>query len=164
MPRQSQMPDAVARPARSLDGACGAKGNRLGPLALAALLVLPGCSWIGLPSPAMPGSGNKGMEDLLRDRVWIDQSPAVAPGTLRAFLSDGTLLMTSCVETYRLAPWRWVSGARIVWEEDGQNINAEVVVVSEDTLGLAIELVDGTTETHTFKAARSPVVCPDMPR
>lgn len=137
---------------------------RFGRFALLALLLPAGCSWVGLPSPTMPGSGNKGMEEMLRDRVWIDQSPGAAPGTLRAFLSDGTLLMTSCVETYRLAPWRWVSGARLVWEEDGINVGAEVVVVSKDTLGLAIDLADGTTETHTFKAAQSPVVCPDLPR
>jgi hypothetical protein len=134
-------------------------------LALAALLFLPaGCAWVGLPDAAMPGSGNEGMEALLRDRVWIDQSPEAAPGTLRAFLSDGTLVMTSCVETYRLAPWRWVSGARMVWEEDGQNIDAEVVVVSKESLGLTIALPDGTTETHGYKAAQSPVVCPDLPR
>lgn len=131
---------------------------------LAALLAPAGCSWVGLPSPAMPGSGNKGMEALLRDRVWIDQSAQAPQGTLRAFLSDGTLVMTSCVETYRLAPWRWVSGARIVWDEDGQTVNAEIVVVSDDTLVLAVDLADGTTDTHTFKAAQSPVVCPDLPR
>lgn len=131
---------------------------------LAALLASAGCSWVGLPSPAMPGSGNKGMETLLRDRVWIDQSAQAPQGTLRAFLSDGTLVMTSCVETYRLAPWRWVSGARIVWDEDGQTVNAEIVVVSDDTLVLAVDLADGTTDTHTFKAAQSPVVCPDLPR
>lgn len=133
--------------------------------ALVLALTLPAaCSWVGLPSPAMPGSGNKGMEELLRNRVWIDQSAQAPQGTLRAFLSDGTLVMTSCVETYRLAPWRWVSNARIVWEEDGTNVNAEIVVVSDDTLILAVELADGSSETHTFKAAQSPVVCPDLPR
>lgn len=133
-------------------------------LALAAALGLPaGCAWVGLPPPAMPGSGNEGMERLLRDRVWLDQSTGAAPGSLRAFLSDGTLVMTSCVETYRLAPWRWVSDARIVWEEDGQNVNAEVALVSDDTLALAVEIADGVTQTRTFKAAASPVVCPDLP-
>jgi len=134
-------------------------------LALVGLLLLPaGCAWVGLPAPAMPGSGNQGMEELLRDRVWLDQSPRAAPGTLRAFLSDGTLVMASCGEPYRLAPWRWVSGARIVWEEDGRNVDAEVVVVSKDTLGLVITLADGSTETRNYKAAQSPVVCPDLPR
>lgn len=163
MPRQTEIPAAEIRRVRRAPWREGERCRRL--VLIALLLGLPaGCSWVGLPSPAMPGSGNKGMEELLRDRVWLDQSPGAAPGTLRAFLSDGTLVMTSCVETYRLAPWRWVSGARLVWEEDGTNVDAEVIVVSEDTLGLAIRLVDGTSETHTFKAAQSPVVCPDLPR
>lgn len=129
---------------------------------LMAVLASAGCSWVGLPSPAMPGSGNKGMEDLLRDRVWLDRTPNAPPGSLRAFLSDGTLIMTSCVETYRLAPWRWVSGARLVWDEDGQPVSAEVMVVSKESLGLAIDLADGTTDSRTFEAAQSPVVCPDL--
>lgn len=163
MPRNTPMPVSAVGP-RADRPRRPVAARWLRRLALCALLALPaGCSWIGLPSPAMPGSGNEGMEELLRDRVWLDESPGVAPGTLRAFLSDGTLLMTSCVETYRLAPWRWVSDARIVWEEDGVNINAEVVVVSDESLGLAIDLADGTTQTHTFKAARSPVVCADLP-
>lgn len=136
----------------------------LSRFALAAALSMPaGCAWVGVPAPAMPGSGDDGMEQLLRDRVWIEQSAGAAPGSFRAFLSDGTLVMTSCVETYRLAPWRWVSDGRIVWEEDGRNINAEVAVVSDDTLALAIEIADGIIQTRTFKAAESPIVCPDLP-
>ena len=63
-------------------------------------------------------------------------------GTLRAFLSDGTLVMTSCVETYRLAPWRWVEGAQLVWEEDGRSIRAEVVLAERTTMVLVVDLGD----------------------
>lgn len=156
MPQISRPFPAATAPARS-------RPAGLRQLALLVALLGPaGCSWVGLPSPAMPGSGNKGMEELLRDRVWLDRTPNAPPGSLRAFLSDGTLIMTSCVETYRLAPWRWVSGARLVWDEDGQAVNAEVLVVSKESLGLAIELADGTTDSRTFEAAQSPVVCPDL--
>lgn len=156
MPQISRPFPAANAPARS-------RPAGLRQLALLVALLAPaGCSWVGLPSPAMPGSGNKGMEELLRDRVWLDRTPNAPPGSLRAFLSDGTLIMTSCVETYRLAPWRWVSGARLVWEEDGRAVNAEVLVVSKESLGLAIELADGTTDSRTFEAAQSPVVCPDL--
>jgi hypothetical protein len=116
-----------------------------------------------LPEVAVPGSGNRGTAELVEDRVWIDQGADAAPGSLRAFLSDGTLVMTSCVETYRLAPWRWVEGATLVWEEDGRVLRAEVVLVGRDELALAIELGDEPV-TRTFRAARSPVVCPDLPR
>ena len=40
--------------------------------------------------------------------------------------------MTSCTETYRLAPWRWVEGATLVWEEDGRVLRAEVAMVERD--------------------------------
>ncbi len=112
----------------------------------------------------MPGSGNQGMADLLRDRVWIDEGADAPEGTLRAFLSDGSLVMTSCVETYRLAPWRWVSDGKVVWEEDGANVRAEVVMIEKDTLVLAIDAGGGAVDTRTYRAAKSPVVCPDLPR
>ncbi len=118
---------------------------------------------MGLPKVAMPGSGNKGTAALLENRVWIDQDPEAAKGTLRAFLTDGTLVMTSCVETYRLAPWRWVDGATLVWEEDGRNLRAEVALVEKESLALVIDVGDETI-TRRYKAARSPVVCPDLPK
>ena len=100
-------------------------------LRAAALLMLglavAGCSRLGVPSVAMPGSGSKNSRATVVDRVWIDTDPKAAKGTLRAFLSDGTLVMTSCTETYRLAPWRWVDGSTLVWEEDGRSIRGEVV-------------------------------------
>ena len=71
--------------------------------------------------------------------------------------------MTSCVETYRLAPWRWIEGATLVWEEDGRVLRAEVAFVGRDELALAIDL-GGETVTREYRAAKSPVVCPDLPR
>ena len=135
--------------------------------ALLLLLVLPllaACARPGVPSPALPGSGSKGMRELVENRVWIDESPQAAAGTLRAFLSDGTLVMTSCTETYRLAPWRWVEGGTLVWEEDGRVLRAEVAVVERDTLGLVVDLGGGEQIEQRFRAAKAPVVCPDLPR
>ena len=130
-------------------------------LALMLAAAVAGCG--RLPAVAVPGSGNRGTAELVEDRVWIDQGADAAPGSLRAFLSDGTLVMTSCVETYRLAPWRWVEGATLAWEEDGRVLRAEVVLVGRDELVLAIDL-GGEPVTRSFHAARSPVVCPDLPR
>ena len=45
-----------------------------------------GCARLGVPTPAFPGSGNKGMAELVEDRVWIDAGFRRAPGSLRAFL------------------------------------------------------------------------------
>lgn len=40
--------------------------------------------------------------DPLTDRIWL-QAEANRPGVIRAFLSNGTLLMDSCWETFRVA-------------------------------------------------------------
>lgn len=130
----------------------------LKPAAL-ALLALAGCGYV--PEVAMPGSGSDSIRAMVEDRVWLDAGDDAAPGALRAFLSDGTLVMTSCVEVYRLAPWRWIEDSRLVWEEDGRSIQAEVVLAGRDEMVLAIALGDAT-DTRRFTAARAPVVCPDL--
>lgn len=127
--------------------------------ALLALLALGACGYV--PKVAMPGSGSDMTRELVENRVWLDTGADVAPGSLRAFLSDGTLVMTSCVEVYRLAPWRWIDGSRLAWEEDGRSIHGEVVLVGRDEMVLAIEL-GGETVTRRFSAAQAPVVCPGL--
>jgi hypothetical protein len=39
-------------------------------------------------------------------KTWMSSDSSAAPGTIRIFLPDGTLVMDSCGETYRLARWR----------------------------------------------------------
>jgi hypothetical protein len=132
-----------------------------GLVALMLGLALAGCSRLGVPPVAMPGSGAKNGRAVVVDRVWIDTDPAAAKGTLRAFLSDGTLIMTSCTETYRLAPWRWVDGMTLVWEEDGRNIRGEVVVAERREMVMVID-PEGMNQSHHYEVAKSPVVCPDL--
>jgi hypothetical protein len=131
----------------------------LKPAAALALLALGACGYV--PEVAMPGSGSDMAREMVEDRVWLDTGDDVPAGSLRAFLTDGTLVMTSCVEVYRLAPWRWVEDSRLVWEEDGRSMHAEVVLAGRDEMVLAIELADGTV-TRRFSAAQAPVVCPDL--
>lgn len=128
-------------------------------LTLAALLALGACSHV--PRVAVPGSGSDMTRELVENRVWLDTGADAAPGTLRAFLTDGTLVMTSCVEVYRLAPWRWIGGSRLAWEEDGRSIHGEVVLAGRDEMVLAIELGPETV-TRRFSAASAPVVCPSL--
>lgn len=129
-------------------------------LGLAVAAVLGGCHRVGLPDVTIPGSGSTDMRRLVENRAWIDTDPAAPKGTLRSFMTDGTLVMTSCGETYRLAAWRWVDGVRMAWDEDGAILKAEVVVAERDTLVLAIEVGSGT-ETHKYRHATPPEVCPD---
>ena len=126
-------------------------------------LLAAGCGRVDMPSVAIPGSGSNDMRRLVEDRVWVSTDEAAAPGTLRAFLSDGTLVMTSCGEPYRLAPWRWVEDARLVWEEDGAVLRGEVVLAERRTMVLAVQ-AGGETLTQSYRVAVPPEVCPDLPR
>ena len=134
-----------------------------GAAGLTLLLLASGCERVDLPSVAIPGSGSNDMRRLVEDRVWVSTDEAAAPGTLRAFLSDGTLVMTSCGEPYRLAPWSWVEDARLVWEEDGAVLRGEVVLAERRTMALAVD-VGGETISQSYRVAVPPEVCPDLPR
>lgn len=104
-------------------------------------------------SPALP----------FTDKVWVRSDSTELPGVMRVFLSDGTLVMDSCWETYRLARWRALPDGDVAWEEDRAEIQAHVVEVSETVLVLRLALVGGATEER-YRKAEVPYVCPDMPR
>ncbi|WP_299134714.1 hypothetical protein [uncultured Amaricoccus sp.] len=124
-------------------------------------LVLAGCG-VKVPSVDLPGAGwgNEGREALFENRVWLDQGADAPAGDLRIFLSDGTLVMTSCGEVYRLAPWRWIDEGTLVWEEDGKSIRADVAVIERREMALVID-PDGLNAGREYRAAEAPVVCPD---
>jgi hypothetical protein len=95
--------------------------------------------------------------------VWI-QTGSDLPGVMRIFLADGTLVMGSCWETYRLAQWRQVSEGALVIVEDGQEIPAEVLDAPANELRLRLTLVGGEKKDEAYRTAPVPYVCPDMPR
>jgi hypothetical protein len=97
------------------------------------------------------------------NKVWVRSDSADLPGVMRAFLSDGTLVMDSCWETYRLAKWHALPDGSVAWEEDGAEIQAHVVEASETALVLRLALKGGETEER-YRPAEVPYVCPDMPR
>ncbi len=82
---------------------------------------------------------------------------------MRIFLADGTLVMDSCWETYRLATWRWESDRVLVWQEDAMEVRAEVVQVGPEDLVLRLALAGGSQDEH-YRAAAVPYLCPDMKR
>ncbi len=104
-----------------------------------------------------PTSGNP-----LLNRVWV-RADADLPGVMRIFLADGTLVMDSCWETYRLSQWQSISPTEISWSEDTAGITAEIVNVTDQMLVLKLNLVSGIQEEH-YLAGSVPYVCPDMPR
>jgi hypothetical protein len=82
---------------------------------------------------------------------------------MRIFLSDGTLLIDSCWETYRLEKWRWESDSTIVWREDTAEIVASVVELGPSDLVLRLKLTGGNQVQH-FQIASVPYLCQDMKR
>ncbi len=99
--------------------------------------------------------------DPLVGQIWTATYSSAAPGSLRIFLADGTLVMTSCVETYRLARWSRISPQRIAWEEDGARIDAEVATSGPDRLELKL-LLRGGVRTETYTSASVPFTCPSI--
>lgn len=93
-------------------------------------------------------------------KVWLSVAPAAAPNTIRIFLANGTLVMDSCGETYRLARWRSSGDGRIEWQEDGARIEAEVAQSNPEQLELRLRLTS-EIKTETYRAAPIPFVCPD---
>jgi hypothetical protein len=97
------------------------------------------------------------------NRVWTKEETAELPGVMRIFLSDGTLVSDSCWETHRLSDWKQVSDTKISWNEDGMDINADIVKLSPGELVLKLNLVGGAVEER-YVAATVPYLCPDMPK
>lgn len=108
------------------------------------------------PSPSPEASPE------LTGRMWVRTDPSAPLGEMRAFLPDGTLLMDSCWEAYRLVHWRQ-SGQTLTWDEDGMEIRAEIVSLTAEELHLRLNLVDGPQDQR-YQPATVPFTCPDMPR
>jgi uncharacterized lipoprotein YbaY len=109
------------------------------------------------PAPARP---EQPAQPSFVSKVWISTDAAAAAGTMRIFLPDGTLVMDSCVETYRLAQWTSIDAGRVVWTEDAARIEAEIVRAAPEELQLRLRLVDGSKEEN-YRLAKVPYVCPD---
>lgn len=136
---------------------------------LLLLLTLPACrpaeeensSPERTPTAEAPSPSPEASRELT-GRMWVRTDPAAPVGDMRAFLSDGTLLMDSCWETYRLVHWRQ-SGQTLTWDEDGMEIQAEIVSLTEQELHLRLNLVDGPKDQR-YQPATVPFTCPDMQR
>jgi hypothetical protein len=115
-------------------------------------LIVAGWLIIGMPSMA-------DAQEFV-GRTWLSTDPSAPPGTLRIFLADGTLLMDSCGETYRLAKWRTLRPRRIAWIEDGARIEAEVSQPRAGELRLRLHL-RSEIKDERYRLAKVPFVCPD---
>ncbi len=109
------------------------------------------------------GSEASLFEQSLSNRVWVKTDAGDLPSVIRIFLSDGTMVSDSCWETHRLSAWHMTSDTGLTWNEDGIDINAEVVKVSAAELVLRLALLGGDVIEEAYHAADVPYVCPDIP-
>jgi hypothetical protein len=98
----------------------------------------------------------------LVDRVWTKVDGDL-PGVMKIFLSDGTLVQDSCWETHRLSPWELTSDTALKWNEDGMDIAADIVSLTDAELVLSLKLGNDAVE-EKYVAATVPYLCPDMPK
>jgi hypothetical protein len=114
--------------------------------------------------------GDAGLGRLFR-RVWRISKASVAPpsGSIYVFLPNGTLLETSCVETYRIATWAAdpkEPGVLRVVEDGRPAFSAKVGETTGKTLRLQQTMLLGNNETRelTLTAVDQEFVCPDLPK
>jgi hypothetical protein len=129
-------------------------------LATVCAVLVCGCS--AQPSGTSPPTEAQRPLEIV-GKAWLSTDPSAAPGTIRIFLADGTLVMDSCFETYRLARWKAIDDRRIAWTEDSASIEAQVSRVTGEQLQLRVQLA-GEVKEETYRLAPVPTVCPDMPR
>ena len=82
------------------------------------------------------------------------ESQQVAPGELRVFLSEGTLVMASPHSTPSLGSWRYRDGHLTITEE-GLEYDVEILELSEDAFRIRIHS-PGEPVDIRFKPAGHP--------
>src|SRR6188508_1465492 len=110
-------------------------------LLLVSLLALAACERSGpakvpataAESPASPEEhASAEASAAFVNRVWaVSESKQVAPGDLRVFLSDGTLVMASPHAKPAFGRWRYGNG-RLTITEEGQDYPVDILSLSEN--------------------------------
>ena len=80
------------------------------------------------------------------NKVWaVTESPSVAPGSLRVFLSDGTLVMTSVREKPALGAWRYEDG-RLTVTEEGRDYPTDILELTDKAFRIRMRGPGGPVE------------------
>lgn len=105
----------------------------------------------------------------LLNHIWriSDSSNTRAPGSIYIFLRNGTLLETSCVETYRVALWSFDKDhpdTLRITEDQRPAFTATIDEASGNTLQLHQQLLLGNREARelTLTAIDNEFLCPDL--
>ena len=101
-------------------------------------LLLAGCQSrpVATETTATPAAvkADASLAPALTAHAWSTSDPSTPAGTLLIFTADGTLLMDSCFETYRLCKWSMASDSVVTWQEDGAEIRAPLGTEAEAVL------------------------------
>lgn len=104
----------------------------------------------------------------LYGRIWrVSQASSPALGSIYIFLPNGTLLVTSCVETYRIATWTLDKerGLLRVTEDGSLAYTAAILELTPFSLRLRQDLVrSGEKREIQLSAIEKEFVCPDLPK
>ncbi len=129
-----------------------------------------GASPTAAPTAAPMETTQDGDLTALFSHIWLvsDDSPEPPLNSIYIFLSNGTLLETSCTETYRIDAWTVDKEAPDVLKvmEDGElAYTATITELSNTTLQLKENLVrSNETKDVRLSAVEQAFVCPDLPR
>lgn len=89
------------------------------------------------------------------DRVWrVAESPQVEQGSLRVFLSEGTLVMASPYAEPALGSWSYEGGDLTITEE-GLTYEVEIVALDEERFRIRIHGSDEPIDIRFERAARA---------
>jgi hypothetical protein len=142
---------------------CSQSGNLSGSTSAVAQAITPSSTQA---TPSAPPS-----YDLTQmfSKIWRVTAPSgSAPNSLYVFLPNGTLLQTSCVETYAIFPWTIDKADPKVLKVDENGrpaYTAEILELSNTTLRLKQKLIPSNeTKEITLTAVETEFVCPDLPK
>jgi len=132
-------------------------------MSYAVLVALSACNGKPPPPATLPAIAASAEDPLpaggkFMGRMWMLAMPGAPLGSFIIFLPDRTLLMGSCVETYRLSEWG-VADGKIRWREDIVPVEAEVTVPRPSQMELRLP---GRDTTQSYVLASAPYVCPDL--
>ena len=132
--------------------------DRVGLLIVTAVTAMS-CTTKPPPAPAPPPQ-----QLVLLNKVWRVTAPTGKPlGSMYLFLPDGTLLMTSCVETYRLAKWSANADGTLTITEDAATTYRATYQAADRTAKLTFALKNDQMSVD-LRVAETPFVCPDLRR
>lgn len=103
-------------------------------------------------------------------RIWrvMGGPEQAAAGTIYIFLVDGTLLETSCLETYRIARWttdKDTPNTVRVFEDGQLAFTAKILELTTTKLRFQRRLVRSKESREiTLAAVAGEFVCPDLPK